>query len=79
MMRPVTPRIAVDEPTNCIRQFPTLSADTVQLVAFDALGVARIRVEVSRGENLGEWERWLMRWLDRKYPATDKSAIGLVR
>lgn len=60
---------AVEGPhTGCVRLFPTLSPDTVQVVAFDSRGIARLRIEMARGEDLEAWERWLLRWLRRKYP-----------
>jgi hypothetical protein len=58
-----------DAPKDCVRQFPTLSPDVVQLVPFDSRGVARLRVEVSISEDLEEWERWLLRWVRRRHPS----------
>jgi len=50
----------------CVRQFPTLSSDTVELVGFDCCGHPKIRLQLPRTEEIPKWEKILMRWLRKK-------------
>lgn len=71
----VTPPAA---PADCIRQFPTLSPDTIELVGFDSHATPRIRVELPRDENISEWSRWLLKWVRRRERDELKSSMHIV-
>lgn len=66
---------AVTEPTDCVRQFPTLNPETTELVGFDARGTPRIRVEIPKDEDINEWSAWLLRWVRRR---DRRAAIRLI-
>lgn len=54
-------------PTDCVRQFPVIGSDAVQLVGFDADGTARIKIELPADEPLDQWAKGMARWVRRKY------------
>lgn len=56
-------------PTDCVVALPSISADTVELIGFDARGNARIRVEIPATEDVELWETWLLRWVRRRFPS----------
>jgi hypothetical protein len=57
-------------------RLPTISANSVELVSFDALGVVRYRLEMESGEDLETWEQCLLRRTRRRYPAQRIELMG---
>jgi hypothetical protein len=56
------------EPVDCVREFPTLSPDTVELVAFDWRGLPRFRTELPVIEDLESWSTLMLRRTRRLFP-----------
>lgn len=56
-----------DAPCDCVRVFPSISPEHSVLVAFDAEGRPRIRVEMESDEVSADWERWLLKYVRRRY------------
>lgn len=65
-------------PADCVRQFPTLNPETVELVGFDSRSVPQIRVEIPRDEDVGEWSRWLLRWTRRRERERTRAGMHLI-
>ena len=65
-------------PSDCIRQFPTLNPETIELVGFDSRSTPRIRVEIPRTEDVGEWSRWLLKWVRRREREDLKASMQVI-
>jgi hypothetical protein len=57
-----------DPPRMCVRQFPTLSPESVSLVGFDGTGTPRIWIGIPVNEPLEQWEQDITDWLYRRFP-----------
>lgn len=56
-----------DDPRDCVRSFPTLNPNVTELVGFDLDGKARLKIVLPTEDVSDEWERWIMRYVRRKY------------
>lgn len=65
-------------PSDCIRQFPTLNPDTVELIGFDSRSIPQIRIEIPRTEDVGEWSRWMLKWVRRRDRDRTKAGMQLI-
>lgn len=65
-------------PADCVRQFPTLNPDTVELIGFDSRSMPQIRVEIPKTEDVGAWSAWLLRWVRRRDRERTKSDMRLI-
>lgn len=63
-------------PVDCVRQFPTLSPDLVQLIAFDWTGTARVKVELAAVEDLVDMEDRMLRWMRDRYGDQRPRLVG---
>jgi hypothetical protein len=70
------PTSAATPPKDCVREFPTLNPETVELVAFDWEGQPRYRSEVPREEDLTSWHTLLLRRCRRMYPPRRLELMG---
>lgn len=66
---PIREAMSDDAPRDCVREFPTLSADVVELVSFDWEGHPRFKLAAPAGEDLDSWETLLLRRTRRLFPA----------
>jgi hypothetical protein len=55
-------------PRDCVREYPTLSPDTVELVAFDWKGIPRYRLSVPVIENVEGWHEFLLKRCRKTFP-----------
>lgn len=58
------------QPRDCVLEFPSVSPDHVMLIGFDMDGRARIKVELEVSDAGPEWDRWLLKYVRRKYGKT---------
>lgn len=56
-------------PRDCVVALPSMTAETVELVGFDAAGNARLRVEIPATEDVEQWQTWMLRWVRRRFPS----------
>lgn len=61
-------RAAPPPPRDCIREYPTLAPETVELVAFDWQGIPRYRLSVPVSEDVEGWHTFLLKRCRKIYP-----------
>ncbi len=59
---------APETPRDCVRQFPTLSPESVELVAFDWQGIARFKVEMPKIADVASYHVQLLRETRELFP-----------
>lgn len=67
--KPPTPRAVQerDGPCDCVREFPVIGEQAVELVGFDLEGVPRIAIRFGLDVPVEGWERWILRWVRLRY------------
>ena len=56
-------------PRDCVVALPSMTAETVELAAFDTRGNVRLRVEIPATEDVEQWQTWMLRWVRRRFPS----------
>lgn len=57
-----------EDPRDCVRQFPTCSPESVELVAFDWQGIVRFKAEIPRIADVASYHVQLLRDTRSLYP-----------
>lgn len=65
-------------PRDCVRQYPTLSDNTTELVGFNAAGHAEIRVELPKDEDIEAWAAGLLRCVRRRDRARVRATMQII-